>query len=229
MHEPRHHFHEELREVEADLQAMGAAACRLFEEAVAALAGSLQLCQQVISGDDEVDALHRRIGDRVLSMLALQGPVASDLRLLSTVLHASFHLERVADIAVNIAKITAACAGLPRHEAVLEQLEEMGDIAQELLEAAMDSYAKRDAVLARRIAVMDEPLDRLNRGMLARVLELPRNVDLLRWAINMHLVSRLIERVGDHAVDIAEQTAYLVTGTFEEFTDASHPAVGAAG
>jgi phosphate transport system protein len=99
----------------------------------------------------------------------------------------------------------------------------MGAIALELLEAAMQAFVRRDLELARHLSSMDEPIDRLNRGMLAEVLGASDDEAMLQWAIEMHLVSRLIERVGDHAVDIGEQVAFLVTGVFEEFSDASHP------
>jgi phosphate transport system protein len=92
----------------------------------------------------------------------------------------------------------------------------------------MDAFARRDLVLARSLPAMDDPLDDLNRGMLAEVLMESDGRPMLEWGVHMHVVSRQIERVGDHAVDIGEQVAYLVTGVFQEFTDASHPEVEAS-
>ena len=126
-------------------------------------------------------------------------------------------------MAVNVAKIAQLTRGLPPNATVLDHLEEMGRIATQLLETAMDSFAGRNLELARRLASMDDPIDRLNRGMLADVLQAWQDKEMLEWAVHMHLVSRLIERVGDHGVDIGEQVAFLVTGVFEEFSDASHP------
>jgi phosphate transport system protein len=92
-----------------------------------------------------------------------------------------------------------------------------------MVAAAMDALARRDLALAHRLTELDDPIDRLNHGMLAGVLEASDDRRMLEWGIRMHLVSRHLERVGDNAVDIGEQVAFLVTGQFEEFTDASHP------
>jgi phosphate transport system protein len=104
----------------------------------------------------------------------------------------------------------------------------MGGIALGMLTVAMDAFARRDVAVARSLPAMDDPLDDLNRGMLAEVLMESHGRPMLEWGIHMHVVSRQIERVGDHAVDIGEQVAYLVTGVFQEFTDASHPEVEAS-
>jgi phosphate transport system protein len=101
----------------------------------------------------------------------------------------------------------------------------MVEIAVGMLRTAMDALARRDVDLCRRLPEMDEPIDRLNRDMLNRILELSDDKELLEWGIRMHVVSRQLERIGDHAVDIGEQVAFLVTGEFREFTDASHPEV----
>jgi phosphate transport system protein len=222
MPETRRRFHKGLRDAEAQILGMGEAAGKLFEQSLRAL-NDPQLSDAVIAGDDEVDAYYIGIEEQFLELLALETPVACDLRLLTVLLHMSLHLERVADMAVNVAKISWLNRGLPRHATVLRHLEEMGGIALQLLEAAMEAFVRRDVQLARHLPSMDERIDRLNRGMLAEVLGASDDEAMLRWAIEMHLVSRLIERVGDHAVDIGEQVAFLVTGEFEEFSDASHP------
>jgi phosphate transport system protein len=222
MPETRRRFHEELRDAEAQIRGMGEAALALFGQSLLTLEDP-GLSDAVIAGDDEVDAYWIGIERRVLELFALETPVACDLRLLTALLHISLHLERVADMAVNVAKISWLTRELPRHATVLRHVEEMGSIALELLEAAMEAFALRDLELARRLPSMDEPIDRLNRGILAEVLRASDDEAMLEWAIEMRLVARLIERVGDHAVDIGEQVAYLVTGVFEEFTDASHP------
>ena len=223
MPEARRRFHDLLGDVEEDLLEMGQAARDLFGQSVTALRDPT-LSEAVIAGDDRVDRYYMGIERQVLQLFALQGPVACDLRLLTVLLHISLHLERVADMGVNIAKIAQLTRDLPRLEPVLDRLEEMGGMALGLLDAARDALARRDLELARRLNLMDEPIDRLNRGMLNEVLQADgEGDDVLRWAVEMHLASRLIERVGDHAVDIGEQVAYLVTGEFQEFTDASHP------
>jgi phosphate transport system protein len=126
---------------------------------------------------------------------------------------------------VNIAKITKSADGLPANPTVLQHLEEMGALALRMVGAAMAALARRDLELARKLPEMDDPLDRLNRGMLQQVLEASDDKRVLEWGIRMYVVSRQIERIGDNAVDIAEQVAFLVTGEFREFTDASHPEI----
>ena len=227
MREGRQRFVGELRNLEDEVQAMAVAAERLFELSIRALSGQdPTLYATVVAGDDEVDAYYFDVEQRIISLFALQSPVAAtDLRLLAALLHINGHLERVADMAVNIAKIGSAARDLPSTAPVLERLEEMGGIAIGMLEAAMESLAGRDVDLARRLPSMDEPIDRLNRGMLAEVLAAAADPSALEWCVEMHLVSRQVERIGDHAVDIGEQVGFLVTGEFQEFTDASHPEV----
>jgi len=224
MREIRQRFHEELRALEGEVQQTGTQAQLLLEQALQALArGDPAICDEVIRGDDEVDKLYLDVERRILHLFALQTPVASDLRLLTALLHVNLHLERIADQAVNMAKITKLADGLPPNPKVLQHLGEMGAIALGMVGAAMAALARRDLDLARSLPEMDDPLDRLNRGMLQQVLAASDDKRMLEWGIRMYVVSRQIERIGDNAVDIGEQVAFLVTGEFREFTDASHP------
>jgi phosphate transport system protein len=226
MREIRRRFHEELHALEGDVHQTGTQAQLLLEQALQALArGDPAVCDQVIRGDDEVDQLYLDVERRILGLFALQTPVASDLRLLTALLHINLHLERIADQAVNMAKITKLAHGLPPNPTVLQHLGEMGAIALGMVGAAMAALARRDLELARSLPERDDPLDRLNRGMLRQVLEASDDQRVLEWGIRMYVVSRQIERIGDNAVDIAEQVAFLVTGEFHEFTDASHPEI----
>jgi phosphate transport system protein len=226
MSEVRHRFHDEQHDLEVAIQRIGAEAQRLFEQALETLStGDQATCEQVIRGDDVVDRLYLDVEQRILNLFALQTPVAGDLRLLTALLHVNLHLERIADQAVNLAKIALLVDGLPRNPKILRQLEEMGEIACEMLSTSMVAFARRDLALARQLPEMDEPIDALNRGMLQEVLDASDDKAMLEWGIRMHLVSRQIERIGDNAVDIGEQVGFLVTGEFHEFTDASHPEV----
>jgi phosphate transport system protein len=126
---------------------------------------------------------------------------------------------------VNLAKITKLAHGLPPNPKVLQHLGEMGALALGMVGAAMAALARRDLELARKLPELDDPLDRLNRGMLQQVLGVSDDKQRLEWGIRMYVVSRQLERVGDNAVDIGEQVAFLVTGEFHEFTDASHPEI----
>jgi phosphate transport system protein len=224
MGEIRRRFHEELGAVEAEVQQTGVQVRLLLEQALDALAnGDVGMSARVIAGDDEVDRLYLDVERRILHLFALQTPVATDLRLLTALLHINLHLERIGDQAVNIAKIVRLVNGLPANPDALQHLGEMGTLAHRMVVAAMDALARRDLELARRLPEMDDPIDRLNYGMLEKVLKVSDDQRMLEWGIRMYVVSRQIERVGDNAVDIGEQVAFLVTGEFQEFTDASHP------
>jgi phosphate transport system protein len=226
MSEVRHRFSEELRVLEAEVQQTATQARLLLEKALPALVGGdLAICEQVIRGDDEVDKLYLDVEQRILRLFALQTPVATDLRLLTALLHINLHLERVGDQAVNIAKIARLTKGLPQIPEVLQDLQEMGKMALRMVGTAMEALARRDIELAAKLPELDDPIDQLNRGMLPKVLGASDDKGLLEWGIRMYVVSRQIERIGDNAVDIGEQVAFLVTGQFREFTDASHPEV----
>jgi phosphate transport system protein len=228
--ETRRHFHLELQALEVMVQAMGSAVQSLLKTALDALDSEQSaLADKVIDGDEEIDKYYLEIEEKILEVFALQTPVASDLRLLTALLHINLHLERVADMAVNIAKIVKLTIGLPRHPTVLKHLKEMGDVALKMLAAALDAFSRRDLALCLKLPEMDDPIDSLNRGMLQEVLSISGDQSALEWGIRMHVVSRQLERVGDHAVDIGEQVAFLVTGEFREFTDASHPVERVAG
>jgi phosphate transport system protein len=226
MTETRQRFSEELRALENEVQQTASQAQLLLEQALQALlGGDLALCDQVVRGDDEVDVLYLDVERRILHLFALQTPVATDLRLLTALLHINLHLERVGDQAVNLAKIAKLVDGLPQIPEVLRDLEEMGKIALGMVGTAMDALARRDVDLAETLPELDDPLDQLNREMMPKVLEVSGDKRMLEWGIRMYVVSRQIERIGDNAVDIGEQVAFLVTGQFREFTDASHPEI----
>jgi phosphate transport system protein len=226
MSEVRQRFSEDLRLLEDEVQQTATQAQLLLEKALQALATSdPAICDQVIRGDDEVDELYLDVERRILHLFALQTPVATDLRLLTALLHINLHLERVGDQAVNIAKIARLTRGLPQIPEVLHGLEEMGKLSLRMVSTAMDALARRDLELAGKLPELDDPIDHLNRGMLPKLLEASDDKRLLEWGIRMYVVSRQIERIGDNAVDIGEQVAFLVTGQFREFTDASHPEI----
>jgi len=218
-------FTEELARLESALQEEGDLVLRALRSALNALArGDEELADEVISFDDEVDARYMAIEEGVQSLLARQTPVAADLRLVLAVLRINLHLERMADYCVTVAKLTKLAATLPRAPALFEGFEEMGARAEEMIRVALDSFARRDLAGAESLVVLDELIDRANRRVVDQLLALGGDPGLREWGLRMLLVSRCLERIGDHAVDIGEQTAYLVTGEFREFSDASHPA-----
>jgi phosphate transport system protein len=220
----RHRFHEELEWLQSEMVILADLAERAVADSFEAiLHRDRQLADRVIAGDDEVDAHYLEVERRVFDLLARQTPVASDLRLVTAVLHINLHLERVADMGVNIAKIAKVTMGWPSNETVLLHLQEMADVAGTMLRTAIEAFVRRDLKLCRALPKMDDPVDRLNRGMYREVAALAGDPRMLEWGIHMNVVSRQLERVADHAVDIGEQVAFLLTGVFQEFSDASHP------
>lgn len=223
-------WHEDLALLETLVHHMGELADGALSQAIRALECSdPDLIAAVIAGDDPIDVAYLAIEQGTLELLALQAPVAVDLRLISAILHINLHLERVGDIAVNIAKIAAVTRGLPTSPTILAQLTEMAGIVRPMLLSAMASFACRDLGKALELIDLDDRVDRLNRRMYREVAGCATDERLLEWALRMIVVSRQLERLGDHAVDIGEQVAFLVTGELWEFSDASHPARGELG
>jgi phosphate transport system protein len=215
---------EELDQLEAALQEEGDHVLRALRGCLNALAQQdIELADEVIAFDDEVDDAYLRIEEGIQSLLARQTPVAVDLRLVLAVLHDNLHLERMADYCVTVAKLTKIVHGVDPDPTLVEGFEEMGSRAEEMIRVALDSFAERNLERAETLVELDELIDRANRRVVQHVLSLGGDPDLREWGLRMIVVSRCLERIGDHAVDIGEQTAYLVTGEFREFTDASHP------
>jgi phosphate transport system protein len=215
-------FHEELAGLEGMLQREGQLVVRSVQAATRALGEQdLELADEVISFDDEIDAAYFSIQEGVESLLARQTPVATDLRLVLAMMHINLHLERMADYCVTVAKLTKLAGGSPSAPRIAAALGEMGVRAEEMTRVALRSFEHRDLARAETLVDLDELIDRTNRRLAGHVLEL--DAEYREWGLRMLVVSRCLERIGDHAVDIGEQTAYLVTGEFREFTDASHP------
>jgi phosphate transport system protein len=216
-------YQQSLDALEASLQELGAVVLRAVRGALNALeAQDVELCDEVIAFDDEIDVRYHQIERSVAELLAQQGPVATDLRLVLAVLHDSMHLERIGDQSVTIAKLTKLAADLEPGYEIVEGLTEMGDRAEEMVKIALSSFAERDDSRAHALPELDELIDRTNRRVAEKVLAMAATPGTQEWGLRMIVVSRCIERIGDNAVDIGEQTAFLVTGEFEEFTDASH-------
>jgi phosphate transport system protein len=214
---------EELDQLEAGLQEEGELVLRALRGSLGALQRQdVELADEVIGFDDEVDEAYVAIEEGIQSLLARQTPVAIDLRTVLAVLHVNLHLERMADYCVTVAKLTKLVADAPPDDTLVEAFEEMGSRAEEMLRVALDSFAERDVLRAESLVELDELIDRANRRAVQQVIAIGGDEEQREWGLRMLLVSRCLERIGDHAVDIGEQTAFLVTGEFREFTDASH-------
>jgi phosphate transport system protein len=218
-------FQEELDRIEASLQEEGEFVLRALRGAMNALEQrDIELADDVIAFDDEIDNRYFEIQQRIQELLARQTPVASDLRLVLALLHANLHLERMGDYCVTIAKLTKLVAEEKPDVGLVQAFEEMGQRAEQMIRVALDSFQRRDLLGASSLVDLDELIDRANRRAVERVLDFADDPSKREWGLRMIIVSRCLERIGDHAVDIGEQTAFLITGEFREFTDASHQA-----
>jgi phosphate transport system protein len=219
-------FTEELSQLEASLQEEGDLVLRALRSALNALGrGDNELADEVIRFDDEVDHRYVGIEEGVQSLLARQTPVAVDLRLVLAVLRVNLHLERMADYCVTVAKLTKLMGDLNVSDpAIAGSIEDMGQRAEQMIRVALDAFASRDVEKAQTLVDLDELIDRANRNATEDVLSLGDSPEEREYGLRMLVVSRCVERIGDHAVDIGEQVVYLVTGEFREFSDASHPA-----
>ncbi|HEY1370058.1 MAG TPA: phosphate signaling complex protein PhoU [Gaiellaceae bacterium] len=217
-------FDVDLDGLEAELQEEGQRVLSTLRGAIRALQEcDVELADEVIAFDDEVDRLYLEIEHSSERLLALKTPVAGDLRLLLAIIHVNLHLERMADYCVTIAKLTKLSASADPDPALVEVLVEMGERAEEMIRVALDSFARRELAGAESLVDLDELIDRANRRFVERLVDVMADPDLREWGLRMVVVSRALERIGDHAVDVGEQTAYLLTAEFREFTDASHP------
>jgi phosphate transport system protein len=217
-------FHEELVACEQKLLGQGFLVKRQLERVVEAVVNrDAVIAETVIAEDDAVDDLYLETETRILNLLALQAPVASDLRLVSAILHSNIHLERMGDLCVNIAKSVRGGLVYPTDSPMVTRIGEMGVAAAEMLDTVLTAFSQRSVELAEELPAKDNTLDRLNRGMLGELKQYVDDERSFEWATNLILIARYLERFGDHCVDVAEQTAFLVTGVFREFTDASHP------
>jgi phosphate transport system protein len=221
----RTHFQEELAGLEE--QALGG-----LDMVVMALDRALETVQHqdvelagmVISDDDRIDGRYLEVHQGVLSLLALQAPVAGDLRLVAAVLHIIKNMERMGDQCVNMAKLVPLAGhNPPSDERILGHIQRMGEQARQQVIQCKQAFARRDVDLAQDLVRQDDEIDRLNREVFSLALEIGEDADRREWAMHMMLVARCVERIGDNAVDIGEQTAFVVTGLFREFEDASHP------
>jgi phosphate transport system protein len=216
---------ESLDRLEAQLQEEGQRVVSAVQGAVRALEEQdVELADEVIAFDDEVDRLFLEVQTGIQNLLALQTPVARDLRLILAMLHINLLLERSADGCVTIAKLTKLVSEFAPDPALNEVLVEMGTRSADMVRRALDAFANRDLAAAETLVELDDAIDRANRRFVERLVDLMAEADVREWGLRMVVAARTIERIGDRAVDIGEQVAYLLTAEFREFSDASHPA-----
>jgi phosphate transport system protein len=222
----RAHFQQQLQELEAHaLGGLDLIVEQLDRVLEALKHQDVELAQMVIADDDRVDGRYLEVHQGILSLLALQAPVAGDLRLVAALLHMIKHIERMGDQCVNIAKLIPLSGHEPPvREEVLGALAKMGAHARSEVVQSKAAFAGRDVGLADDLVRQDREINRLNREIFRMALEIGDDSDTREWAMFMILVARALERIGDNAVDIGEQVAFVVTGLFREFSGTSHPA-----
>ena len=188
----------------------------------------IELAQLVIADDDRIDGRYLEVHQSLITLLATQHPVATDLRLISALLHVLKSIERMGDQCVNICKlIPLAGHEPPADEEMLRRILMMGKQVRTEITQAKRAFERRDVEMARDLVRQDDVVDNLNRECFHLALEIGDDADKREWAMTMMLAARSLERIGDNAVDIGEQVAYVVTGLFQEFEDASHPGLTA--
>jgi phosphate transport system protein len=225
MTETRVHYQEELAQLEASaldgLNLVSAALSRTLE---AIEQQDVELAEIVIADDDRIDGRYLEVHQSLITLLATQAPVATELRLISALLHVLKNVERMGDQCVNVCKLIPLTGNEPPADAEMSnRILLMGTNARSMIGQAKRAFAERNVEMARDLVRRDDIVDNLNRECFHLALEIGDDADRREWAMTMLLAARAIERIADNAVDIGEQVAFVVTGLFREFEDASHP------
>ena len=219
----RSQFQEHLQELEQ--QALGGLdmVVNTLDRALEALEHQdVELASMVIADDDRIDGRYLEVHQGILSLLATEAPVATDLRTVAALLHVIKHIERMGDQCVNIAKLIPLSGhDPPTDDQIIQSIDRMGKLVRSQVAQSKQCFALRDAALAEDLVRQDAEINKLNREIFSRAVEIGDDQDRREWAAYMMLVARALERIGDNAVDIGEQTAFVVTGLFREFSDAS--------
>ena len=209
---------EKIENLETDLHLMGRLVLDALVDGVRALEDKdVNRALATIEKDDEIDAAYLKIDQDWVELMATEQLVATDLRLSTSILQASLHLERLGDLAVYLGNTTQEIFDSPVPETVHATVVEMGDLVIDMASSAMESLKNRDKDLALATAEKDNQVNRLYNSMLEEAPKIAGNEDLFNGLFRLVTCIRTLERGGDHAVDICELTHFLVTGKFEEF------------
>src|SRR5438309_4282693 len=226
MEELRHQFREDLKGLEE--QTLGALdiVVQQLDRALEALSyQDVELAGMVVADDDLIDGRYLEVHQGILSLLARQAPVATDLRTVAALLHVLRCIERMGDQCVNIAKLVPLSGyEAPKDKDILDAIERMGQLARAQVTQAKEAFASRNIELARDLVRQDAEINRLNRSIFRRAVEVGDDLEVREWAMFMILVARCLERIGDNTVDIAEQVVFVVTGLFREMADSASSA-----
>jgi phosphate transport system protein len=211
----RENFRQVLKDLKAEVLSIGRGVVEQTQGAVAALVqADVDAAERVIAGDDDIDRRTLAVEEHAIEVIATQFPVARDLRLLHSLTYISMHLERMGDLAVNIAKAARRTAGRKGPQTLYDLIQAQGNLVHRVLDACLEALENDDLELARKLQELDEPIDHLFKQFFRELARLSDEEDI-EWASSMVLASRYLERIADNAVDIGERTQYLLTGAFD--------------
>lgn len=214
----REGFRNELKGLKAEVLGISRDVTEVTSKAVKSLVeGDIDLAEVVIKTDEDFDRRCLGIEEHAIEVMATQFPVARDLRLLYSLTYMALHLERMADLAVNIAKAAKRTASRRGPQTLYDLIQAQGNLVHRVLDAMAEAFEKSDLELARKLEDLDEPIDHLYKQFFRELGRL-QDEDDIEWASSMVLASRYLERIADNAVDIGERIAYLVTGEFDGTT-----------
>ncbi len=208
----RKSFHEELDEIQRNVLTMGRITRQAIENAVKVVVDcDVVLADEVIAIDDKVDKLNYDIEEHTMLIIARQAPVASDLRLCWTTMYIALHLERMADLAVNMAKGVKRVCPVGVVAEVIEHMDAMGQQTLVLVDTCLKAFDEKNLEIAGKLIEMDDVIDRMHKSIFDQLSKYQSN-ESIEWIGSILLASRYLERIADHCVDIAERINYLVTG-----------------
>ncbi|MEI8069544.1 MAG: phosphate signaling complex protein PhoU [Actinomycetota bacterium] len=223
MEELRSSFHKEIEEIRQEVLSLGKSVVEAIPRATAVLLNSdLEGADYLLQADDEIDARAVEIEEKCFQELALQSPVAGDLRLLVSMIKIAGELERSADLAVNICKAARRIFGHEIDPALRDLIAKMSEQAQQLFISTMEAFSDHDGAKAAAIDDMDSFLDGLHRRFIAEIFEIHASREIeLQVAVQLAMVARFYERIGDHAVNVSERTRFIVSGWKPELKGAA--------
>lgn len=219
MPETRKTFHEELRDLKAEIFELGGLVEKSFELALRSIIeNDISLVEIVRTNDDSIDKMTLEVEEKGLAIIARQAPVARDLRLIYSILFIGIHLERMGDLSLNIAQVAKHVSKLHESSSTfLKMISEMGALTLGVVKASLEAFDNKDVELALKLPSMDEPIDGMFKDFFKELAKTSSEEHSLDWSTSMILVSRYLERIADHAVDIGERVSYFVTGEMKEF------------
>ena len=213
----REHFTQKINDIKNNVLKMGAMVEDIIETAVTALKSQdVELARKIYDKDDEIDQLELEIEKECMIILALQQPLAKDLRTIASVLKIIADLERMGDNAVNIAKVTLEIGKDPLIKPIVD-IPKMAAITQEMIKLSLEAFLTEDVTLAEKVVERDEEVDGLYDTIINDILEIiTENKEFTKQGIKLMFIGRYLERMADHSTNICERTIYMISGDLKE-------------